>query len=199
MTIVDSGAPKDSDRPALPAVPGQRSRMPARPKITDHEFLPAALEVLESPPSPVRMALILTICALVCSAVSWAWFGKVDIVAVARGKIQPAGRVKVVQPLETGKVASILAQNGTRVRAGEPVIELDASEAASDLAGVSTSLMAWRRKPCGGGRRSARWRRGCRPARLSSSGRKRSRPPCATGKSAFCAATSGSLPQPWPA
>ena len=68
------------------------------PFVADREFLPADLEILETPPSPVRMALILIICALVVAALAWSWLGRIDIVAVAQGKIQPTGRVKVIQP-----------------------------------------------------------------------------------------------------
>ncbi len=68
----------------------------------DTEFLPAALEVLERPPSPVRMALILVIAAFFSTALLWSYFGRIDVVAVAQGKIQPTGRVKVVQPIEAG-------------------------------------------------------------------------------------------------
>ena len=58
------------------------------------QFLPADLEILETPPSPVRLALILLILALVVAAIGWAWLARIDIVAVAQGKIQPTGRVR---------------------------------------------------------------------------------------------------------
>ena len=41
------------------------------------------------------------------SALAWAYFGRVDIVAAAQGKFQPTGQVKVVEPVETGKVEAI--------------------------------------------------------------------------------------------
>ena len=95
------------------------------PFVADREFLPADLEILETPPSPVRMALILIICALVVAALAWSWFGRIDIVAVAQGKIQPTGRVKVIQPLETGKIAAIKVENGQQVKAGEVLLEME--------------------------------------------------------------------------
>ena len=69
----------------------------------DREFLPAALELLETPPSPIRVAAIWVICAGLVVALAWSYFGKLDIHAVAQGRIQPSGRSKVVQPLEPGK------------------------------------------------------------------------------------------------
>ena len=115
-----------------------------RPSRADQAFLAPALEVLETPPSPVRMALILVISALVVATLGWAWFGRIDIVAVAQGKIQPTGRVKVVQPLETGRVLALHASNGLRVKEGDILLELDAEELVADEQAVATALAAFR-------------------------------------------------------
>ena len=104
------------------------------PVVADRRFLPADLEILETPASPVRLALILVISAFVVAAIGWAFFGRIDIVAVAHGKIEPNGRVKVIQPLEPGKVAAILVANGNHVTAGETLIEMDAGDAKAEEA-----------------------------------------------------------------
>ena len=52
--------------------------------------------------------------------------------AVARGKIQPTGRIKLVQPIEVGKVTKIYVQNGDDVQDGDPLIDLDPIEAQAD-------------------------------------------------------------------
>ena len=70
----------------------------------DREFLPAALEILETPPSPIRVAFLWFICMAFAIGLAWSYFGWIDIHAVAQGKIQPSGRSKIVQPLESGKV-----------------------------------------------------------------------------------------------
>ncbi len=74
---------------------------------SDQEFLPAALAILETPPSPVRIGLLWAICLLMGFAIGWSYFGQTDILAVAQGKIQPTGRVKTIQPLETGRVVAL--------------------------------------------------------------------------------------------
>ena len=56
-------------------------------------FLPAALEIVETPPSPIGRAIGATLVALFCLALIWACFGHIDIVASASGKIVPSGRV----------------------------------------------------------------------------------------------------------
>ena len=58
-------------------------------------FLPAALEIVETPPSPIGRAISLIVAALFLLAIAWATFGEVDIVATAPGKIVPSGRTKV--------------------------------------------------------------------------------------------------------
>ena len=61
-------------------------------------FLPAALEIVETPPSPTRRAIGAVIILLFCAALVWAWWGTIYIVASATGKIVPSGRTKVIQP-----------------------------------------------------------------------------------------------------
>jgi hemolysin D len=110
----------------------------------DQAFLPADLEILETPPSPVRMALIPLICAFVVIALAWSWLGHIEIIAAAQGKIQPMGRVKVIQPLETGKVTDIHVRNGQSVKAGDVVLELDRGEAEADDTAASAALASSR-------------------------------------------------------
>eukprot|EP01037_Dinobryon_pediforme_P012158 gene12158-12244_t len=117
---------------------------PKRAASPDNEFLAPALEILETPPSPVSIWFIWIICAFVVVALIWAYFGRVDIIAVAQGKFQPTGRVKVIEPLETGKVLAIPVTNGAHVQAGDILVQLDASEAEADRLGASTGLASLR-------------------------------------------------------
>src|SRR5580693_8939838 len=58
------------------------------------EFLPAALEIVETPASPLGRAVAGTIIAFFTLAVLWACLGSVDIIATAQGRVVPAGKVK---------------------------------------------------------------------------------------------------------
>ncbi len=115
-------APK-AGRPAAPVSPVKGS---------DREFLPAALEILETPPSPLPVALMLTICAFIAAALVWSFFGRLDVHAVAPGRIETASRAKIVQPFDNGKVAAIHIENGATVKVGQPLLELDPAEAQAD-------------------------------------------------------------------
>lgn len=110
----------------------------------DREFLPAAIEIIETPPSPIKMWLLIFICAFMTSALVWGSIGKIDIVAVAPGRMQPAGRIKVIQPLETSRVVRSLVENGSVVRAGDPLVELDANDALADRSESAKALQAYR-------------------------------------------------------
>jgi hemolysin D len=98
---------------------------PAARNKEELAFLPAALEIVETPPPPVAGAIGGTIIVLFVLALAWACFGKVDIVASASGKILPSGRTKVIQPFETGVVRAIHVHDGQTVKAGDVLIELD--------------------------------------------------------------------------
>ncbi|MBI1732835.1 MAG: HlyD family type I secretion periplasmic adaptor subunit [Gammaproteobacteria bacterium] len=97
------------------------------------DFLPAALEIERVPPPVAVRATLWLILWLFCCALAWAIIGRVDIVAVAPGRIVPSGRVKVVQPFEAGIVREILVHEGKEVRAGQPLLRLDPTLPAADL------------------------------------------------------------------
>lgn len=87
-------------------------------------FLPAALELVERPASPAPRIVLWVLSLLVLIAIVWACVGKVDIVAVARGKLSPSGNVKVVQAMLQGEVKFIHVRDGQFVRTGEVLLEL---------------------------------------------------------------------------
>lgn len=96
------------------------------------EFLPAVLEIQQSPPSPIGRAILWTIMAVFSFAVLWAIFGWIDIVATAQGKIIPSGYSKVIQPYETGVIAAIHVLDGQVVKKGDVLIELDSTQNRAD-------------------------------------------------------------------
>jgi hemolysin D len=107
-------------------------------------FLPAALEIVETPASPVGRAVAATIIAFFCLALVWACIGKIDIVATAPGKIIPSGRIKIIQPFEIGVVHAIDVQEGQTVKAGDVLIELDPTTSEAEREHLASDLMASR-------------------------------------------------------
>ncbi len=135
----------DTSPPAPPASGAGGAPPPAGTAVTgrgsdERAFLPAALEIEESPAHPLARAIALSLCAFLVIAVAWSWIGRIDIVAVAQGKLAPAGQVKIIQPLETGVVRAIHVANGQAVRAGDPLLELDPTESDADRQRLTDDL-----------------------------------------------------------
>jgi hemolysin D len=101
-------------------------------RLTHSEFLAAVLEIQQAPPSPIGRAIMWTILAVFTSAVLWATFGWIDIVATAQGKIIPSGYSKIIQPYEIGVIAAIYVQDGQVVQKGEVLIDLDSTQNRAD-------------------------------------------------------------------
>ena len=111
-------------------VPFRRAEI--RRREQEIAFLPAALEITETPPSPVGRATGASIIAVFCVALAWASLGKVDIVTTSTGKIVPGGRTKLIQPFETGVVRAIHVRDGQTVKAGDVLVELDPTMTGAD-------------------------------------------------------------------
>jgi hemolysin D len=118
------------------------ARPPERRNKEELAFLPAALEIVETPPSPIGRAIAILIATLFCAALAWAYFGKIDIIASAPGKVIPSGRTKVIQPFETGVIRAIRVRDGQRVKAGDVLIELDPTINAAEREHILSDLTA---------------------------------------------------------
>ncbi|PUA29732.1 MAG: secretion protein HlyD [Cellvibrio sp. 79] len=104
------------------------------------EFMPAALELQETPPNPLVRWLAWTLIALFVLTLLWACFGKVDVVASAEGKIIPGSRVKQIQPLDKGVIKAIHVKDGQYVKEGDPLVELDRTITSADQARMQQEL-----------------------------------------------------------
>jgi hemolysin D len=123
-------------------VPLPRRAAPLR--RDEREFLPAALEIIETPASPIGRLMGAVLLAFCVIALAWACIGHVDIIATAQGKVIPVGRIKVVQPLQAGTVTAIHVRDGDRVTQGQVLVELDHTVSAAERAHVMEDLIAAR-------------------------------------------------------
>jgi len=116
------------------------------PKRLLHEtqFLPDALALQDTPVHPAPRLIILLIILFFTAAIVWAIFGKVDITAIASGKIVPDDKTKVIQPIETVTLKAIHVRDGQEVKAGDLLLELDATGPAADTKRLSNDLLAAR-------------------------------------------------------
>jgi hemolysin D len=126
------------------SVEEEKGKPKLRRNRDEREFLPAALEVLETPASPAARAVMLTIVAVIVVALAWSIFGTVDTVAIAGGKIIPSSHTKVIQAFEIGVVRAIHVHDGQAVRKGDVLIELDPGMTAADRDRMARELVAAR-------------------------------------------------------
>ena len=108
----------------------------------ERAFLPAALSLQHTPVHPAPRCTAWLLMGLFVLAVAWAWFGRVDIVAVAPGRIIVGERSKIIQPLERSVVRQVLVRDGDHVQAGQALVELDPTNAVADTAGLRAQLTA---------------------------------------------------------
>jgi HlyD family secretion protein len=110
------------------------------PDADPADFLPALQRVEHRPPSPLGRKVLWTVLALVAASLLWAAVGKLDVVAVAEGKLVPASYVKIVQPSERGVVKEILVEEGQRVREGQVLMRMDTALSEADLKSLAADF-----------------------------------------------------------
>ena len=149
-------------------------------------FLPAALALRDTPvhPAPRRTAAVLI--GLAAIALVWSIVGRVDIVAVASGKLVVSDRSKLVQPLERAVVHRVRVRDGEQVKAGQTLVELDPTAPSADRESLDEQRLA---------AAAERWRAERLLATLAALDAGR----VATGDGADGTAASADAPADWPA
>lgn len=111
-----------------------KRRKAERQRWTETDFLPAALEVTETPPSPIGRTIIWAIMSAALTALIWSFLSHIDTVAVAEGRLVPEGRLRSVEAAQQGVIRAINVHEGQHVIAGQTLIELDPTIANAESA-----------------------------------------------------------------
>ena len=96
------------------------------------EFLPAILEVTETPPSPTGRLVMWSVLILIVVALAWSFIGHINEVAVAAGKVIPSGQIKTIQVKNKGIIKEINVEEGQLVQEGDALIVLDPTTTSAD-------------------------------------------------------------------
>lgn len=102
------------------------------------DFLPPLIRLQHTAPNPLGRRVLWALLALLAFLIVWAILGRLDIVAVADGKLVPASYLKIVQPAEAGIIKEILVREGETVRAGQTLMRMDALFTEADLTALAT-------------------------------------------------------------
>ncbi|MBE9043188.1 HlyD family efflux transporter periplasmic adaptor subunit [Pleurocapsales cyanobacterium LEGE 10410] len=110
---------------------------------TSH-WSPTLNQLLEEPPP--RFSQLVTLGAMSFCLVffAWSWWGKIDEVSKAQGKLIPQGKTYKVEPVEIGKVKYIAVREAQEVKAGQTLIELDTELVTKEVARLEQMLQAYR-------------------------------------------------------
>lgn len=105
----------------------------SKAKLNEDDFSPHLLEAVTQPPAPLPRLILYLLIVLIAGIGVWAFLGKLDIVARADGKLIPQTRLKIVQPLEGGRVSKILVKEGEIVKRDQVLMLMDARLSEADM------------------------------------------------------------------
>lgn len=104
------------------------------------DFAPDILRLQQEPPSPLPRAVLYVLGTLLLLLAVWSAVGRLNIIAVASGKLVPQSYVKVVQPASAGVIKAILVREGDSVKAGQVLARLDPGLSEVDSKQVGDQL-----------------------------------------------------------
>ncbi len=122
----ESGQPPNKAVPEGPAV----------------EFLPEALDIQETPPSPIGRALLWTILIAFATGAIGTTLVRIDSVTTAHGRVVSSGDAMPIHLSEAGVVTAIHVQEGQTVTQGNVLIELDSTRKLAETEPQSHTLVS---------------------------------------------------------
>lgn len=108
----------------------------------EKEFLPAVLEVTETPPSHAARLLAYLIMLMFTVLILWSVLGKIDIIATATGKLMPASSIKTIQTLVDSEIEEIYVQEGQYVKEGQDLIKFNQTEVQANIRRIKNEMKA---------------------------------------------------------
>ena len=124
-------------------VQGRFAKALPEDRVDYHDFSPPLLRLQDAPPNPLGRTVLWTLFTLLAALLLWALIGRLDIVAVAEGKLIPKSYLKIVQPAEAGIVKDILVREGDTVQAGQVLMRMDTLISEADVQSIEAD---YRRK-----------------------------------------------------
>lgn len=104
------------------------------------DFAPGILKLQEAPPSPLPRLVLWCLLALIAIVLVWSAFGRLDIIAVAQGRIVPQSYLQIVQPAESGIVKELLVREGDQVKGGQVLARMDTRFSEADRQALKNEL-----------------------------------------------------------
>ena len=106
------------------------------------DWSPPLQNLLDQPPAMLPKQIILGGMFFFLTFGAWAWFGEVEEVGKAQGKLVPKGETYKVESIELGKISRIAVKEGEEVKAGQLLVELNTSLAVKEVERLEQILAA---------------------------------------------------------
>lgn len=98
--------------------------------------------IAKSQPEPLPGTVLRVLGLATAVLFAWLCIGEVDVIAQAPGRLVPATLLKSVQAAEPGEVRKVFVKEGDHVKKGQPLLELDTTQVAAELAALSSEAAA---------------------------------------------------------
>lgn len=102
-------------------------------KELKYDFMPSLLEIIERPAHKAGTVIILSVFTLLIAAIVWACLSEIDVVITSSGSIQPVGNISSLNSYTSGTIKSINVEEGTYVKKGDILVELDTQSIDIDV------------------------------------------------------------------
>ncbi|MEM8674931.1 MAG: HlyD family efflux transporter periplasmic adaptor subunit [Cyanobacteria bacterium P01_G01_bin.67] len=110
------------------------------------KWSPSMQSLLDEPPSNLPLQLILGGVIFCISFALWAWFGEIDKVGKAQGKLVPEGETYKIESIESAKVSQIAVEEGQEVAAGDLIARLDSEQQIREVERLTNLLESYRQE-----------------------------------------------------
>jgi hemolysin D len=148
-SFIYGGLPNSST--AVLEKPTQVSKIALEPKVvtapnppaSDRQWSLGLQNLLAEPPATFPRFILLGGLVFFLAFGTWAWLGRVQDIGQARGRLVPQGEVYKLNPTQSGKAVRLAVQEGDAVKAGQRLVELDTTEASSEVVRLQQQLAAY--------------------------------------------------------
>jgi hemolysin D len=131
----------------IPTTPPKSARSTSTPAVsatpTRGRWSPSVHSLLEQPPASLPLRLIIGGMIFSVAFGAWAWFGQIEEVGKAAGRLVPEGQTYKVQPVDSGKVERVTVKEGQTVKAGQVIAELDTTLAEKEVERLEQEITAY--------------------------------------------------------
>jgi hemolysin D len=109
-------------------------------QVESAQWSPAMQSLLEEPPSNLPLQLIVGGIVFCLTFFAWAWFGQIDQIGKAQGKLVPKGETYKIESLDSAKISSINVKEGDKIKAGQLIATLDSERETKEVERLEEAL-----------------------------------------------------------